>query len=109
MNQVNRVNRVTGKEIRRQRYLATKRLAFDTAVKAGPQKLEPLQPGERRLVLSREDFRDFIRFGDFNRLLDTNDLVTQMIDESDESGGMFAVTVVAKASADASTAAAVGK
>jgi len=45
----------------------------------GPTELPDLQPGEQRL--SFDEFKDlstFIKSGEFNRLLDTNDLVTQL-------------------------------
>jgi hypothetical protein len=45
----------------------------------GPTELPELQPGEQRLTFDEfKDLSTFIKSGEFNRLLDTNDLVTQL-------------------------------
>jgi hypothetical protein len=58
----------------------------------GATELPELQPGERRLTFNQfKDLSAFIKTGEFTRLLDTNDLRTQL-----GLDGKFYVDVVAK-------------
>jgi hypothetical protein len=94
------MTRITDREIERQTYLATKKLAFSAALKAGSMELPPLQAGESRMIFSRERYLDFIRSGEFAELLDeAHEVVTQMTLDDE-----FAVTVFAKQDATAASA-----
>jgi hypothetical protein len=63
--------------------------------KFGPTELPELQPGEQRLTFDEfKDLSAFIKSGEFNRLLDDHNLVTQL-----GLDGKFYVDVIAKSEA----------
>lgn len=75
-----------------QQYKYTKRMTLDKAVEVGPVELDPLQPNQHRMFFSRESYLDFLRNGEYARVMTDNDSITVQ----KTLGEQFCVTVTEK-------------
>jgi hypothetical protein len=75
-----------------QDYKDLRKATLGAAIESGPQDLDPLQPNQRRMFYSRESYLDFLRNGEYARLLADNDSVAVTM----TLGEQFCVTVTEK-------------
>ncbi len=86
------ISEMTERELARQRYKTTVRLAVLEPAKLGPTELPELPAGgTRKFFDRRSDLLDFVRSGEYERHLDGHSITTRL----DKASNKFALDIVA--------------